>query len=114
MAKALPLYKWRRKQGMATFLRDLIDLRKTVVLCASCEGKMPGRWTDKYNYAYVRGYHAEGAACDWCRQVTSTNLYQAADGKYHQDRMRMEKSVRETQARDHALFLKDRRYLIGY
>lgn len=114
MAKALPLFKWKRKQGMATFLRDLMDLRKTITLCASCERKMPRRWTEKYNYAFVRGFQVECAACDYCRLPDACNMYQAVDGKYHQDRVRMEQSVRETQEKDRALFLKDRRYFIGY
>ena len=47
LAKALPLHKWRRKEGLTAMVRDLIALRKTLVLCAGCEYKMPRRWTGR-------------------------------------------------------------------
>ncbi len=113
VARALPVWKWKRKQGMATFLRDLIALRKTVCLCKSCEHKMPRRWEGRYNYEFVRGYYAEHAACDWCRLQDSTNMYLAADGKYHQDMTKMNRLVGETQERERQHFLKDSRHFVG-
>lgn len=114
MAKALPLHKWRRKQGMATFVRDLIDLRKTLVLCGGCERKMPYRWMEKYDYALVRGYNAAEAACDWCRQNNDhCNLYHTTHGKHHERCELAKQSIEETEARERDLYMKDRRYFIG-
>lgn len=114
LKKALPLHKWRRTQGMATFLRDLIALRKPIALCASCEAKMPRRWLDSTDYAFVKGFHAEGTACDYCRQLSSANLYHPVDGAYHQEMVAVNRMVEEVQARERALFNKDRRFLLGY
>ena len=112
--RGLPLWKWRRKDGLASFLRDLISLRKTIVLCFGCEHKMPRRWTEKYDYALIRGFHGEGAVCDYCRQHNTVNMYQTVMGKYHADWLVSERSVRETRERERAMFMKDRKYLIGY
>lgn len=109
-----PLWKWRRKEGLATFLRDLIDLRKTIVLCYGCEHKMPRRWTDKYDYALIRGFHGEDAVCDWCRHHNTVNMYQTVIGKYHENMLLMQRSVQETQERERQMFMKDRKFLIGY
>lgn len=110
--RALPVHKWRRTQGVATFVRDLMALRKTLCLCTACERKMPRQWTRTYNYSYVQGFHAEGAACDYCRQVTTANMYCATDGAYHQQMEKGRQSVMETRRREAALFAKDRRYLM--
>ena len=113
MKKILPLFKWKRKQGMATFLRDLLDLRKTISLCKSCERKMPRHWGSRYNYSFVRGFYAEHAACDWCRLQDSTNMYMPVDGKYHQEMMHMKRHVDATRERERTQFLKDSRHFIG-
>lgn len=113
IARALPFWKWRRPDGLATMVRDLIALRKTLVLCHACERKMPRRWTEKYDYAFVKGFHAEGSACDYCRALTSANMYCAVDGAYHQAMERMSRSIEETRARERALYEKDRRYFLG-
>lgn len=111
--RSLPVFKWRRTQGMATFVRDLIDLRKPLILCSSCEAKMPRRWESRYNYEFYKGYFAECSACDWCRLRYAANMYLPVEGEYHQERVRVNKLVAEVEERERQLFLKDRRYLIG-
>jgi hypothetical protein len=113
IAKALPFHKWRRPDGLASMVRDLIALRKTLILCATCEHKMPRRWELRYDYALVKGFHAEMAACDYCRNdFTATNMYCAVDGAYHQEMIRAQRSIQETRARERAAMARDRRFLI--
>ncbi len=113
IARALPFLKWRRPDGLASMVHDLIALRKTLILCHSCEHKMPRRWESRYNYAFVKGFHADGAACDYCRMQTTANMYCAVDGPYHQEMAQARQSVAETRARERALYEKDRRFFLG-
>ena len=113
IARALPLFKWRRPDGLASMVRDLIALRKTLILCHSCEGKMPRRWGSLYNYSFVKGFYAEGSACDYCRRQTSANMYCAVDGAFHQEMEKARKSVEEVKARERAAYERDRRFFIG-
>ena len=111
--RAVPLAKWRRPDGEAAFLANLIALRKTLVLCAGCENKMPRRWLDRVDYALVKAFSAEGTTCDYCRKPRPVNMYLPVDGKYHQELVQSQKSVDETRARQRELYNKDRRYLLG-
>lgn len=113
VTKALPLHKWRRKDGLASFVRDLIDLRKTLLLCPSCEQKMPRRWLGQYNYALVTGFHTEDTGCDYCRQLGCPNMYVAQDGKFHQEMVLAERRVRETRQREAEALQRDWRYMVG-
>lgn len=113
IARALPLFKWRRPDGLASMVRDLIALRKTLVLCHACEQKMPWRWESRYNYVFVKGFYAEGVACDYCRAQTSANMYCAVDGAYHQEMESARKSVEATRARERAAYQRDRRFFLG-
>jgi hypothetical protein len=112
-ARALPLFKWRRKDGEATFFGDLMALRKPIALCKGCERKMPYYWTSRYNYEFVKGYYAEMTACDYCRTEGSANFYHPVDGAYHQAMIHARKIVREVKARERAMYDRDRRYMIG-
>ena len=111
-ARALPLFKWPRKNGLATFLNDLIQLRKPIALCKGCEHKMPYYWTSRYNYAFVKGFYAELTACDYCRTQGSVNFYHPVDGAYHQEMVRWQQIEAQVKERDRQNFLKDRRYII--
>lgn len=113
LARALPFFRWRRPDGLASMVTDLVALRKTLILCASCEHKMPVRWESRYNYSFVKGFHAEGSACDYCRAQTSVNMYCAVDGAYHQEMSKAQKSVRETRARERASYERDKRFFLG-
>jgi len=112
--RALPLSKWKRPNGRSSFVQDMIELRKTLVLCRFCEFGMPRRWTSRYNYAFVKGFHADGTACDRCRVHAPTNMYCAVDGAYHREIALAQRSVREVKARERAAFDRDRRYFIGW
>ena len=111
-ARALPLSRWRRKNGLATFLNDLIQLRKPIALCKGCERKMPYHWTAKYDYEFVHGFYAELTACDYCRTQGSANFYHPVDGAYHQEMVRWKKIEEAVKERDRQNVLKDRRYII--
>lgn len=112
VARALPLAKWRRHDGLSSFLQDMVSLRKTLNLCASCESRMPRHWTDRYNYQFVRGFHAEAIACDRCRHDLPTNMYVATEGGYatqvRQERAALER-IRRT---ERAVREGDRKYLL--
>src|SRR3990167_3876040 len=87
IARARPLWKWHRPDGLASMVRDLIALRKTLILCKSCEHKMPRKWESRYNYALVRGFHAGGTAGVYCPQnglQPAVNMWCAGDGLSHQ------------------------------
>jgi hypothetical protein len=113
IARALPLWQWRRTQGIATLVADLIQLRKTLILCHACEHKMPRHWESRYNYAFVKGFHAEGSACDYCRTQTTVNMYCAVDGAYHQEMEQARRSVAETQARERLAYMRNKKYFLG-
>lgn len=113
MAKALPLHKWRRPDGLSSFLTDMIALRKTLCLCATCENHMPRRWTERYDYQFVRGFHAEAVACDKCRQRDSANMYVAVEGRYA-TQIRDEKAAfARIRAAEITHAQRDRQYLVG-
>lgn len=113
IVRALPLFRWRRPDGLASMVRDLIALRKTLILCSSCEHKMPHHWDSRYNYAFVKGFHAEGSACDYCRAQTTANMYCAVDGAYHQALEKARRSVEETRVRERKQYDRDRRFFLG-
>lgn len=111
----LPLFKWRRPEGLASFLRDRIALRKSLALCATCERKMPRSWLEQYDYALIRGYHMEDTGCDYCRDIYSTtNLYMPGEGDYYRQWKLGTDSVRETRARDQKRAQEDQRFLVGF
>lgn len=114
LQKALPLYKWRRKDGLASFLRDRIALRKTLSLCNACLVKMPRTWQQRYNYERVIHFHADDCGCDYCRETTSTTLFVAAEGDYHREWELTHNSVESTIKRDRQNFDKDRRFILPF
>lgn len=112
--KVLPLHQWRRKEGLSSFLTDMITLRHSLALCTGCERKMPRRWTERYNYEFVKGFYAEQTACDYCRALTSANMYCPVDGAYHQEMVKMRTMINEVQARERRMWDQDRKFLVGY
>jgi hypothetical protein len=113
MARALPLTRWRRPDGLSSFVRDMIALRKTLALCHSCEHKMPRNWRAQYDYELITHFHGE-CGCDYCRQTTSVNLYVAGEGAYWSEMYRSSKHVRETQERDRQRQLADPRTILAH
>lgn len=106
--------KWRRKDGHASFLQDLVSLRKTLALCYHCANvRMPRKWQQVYNYEELTAFHGVNA-CDYCREEKSIALYLAGDEPYWQE---YEKSMRheaQVRKRERDLYNKDRRYFVGY
>ena len=109
-----PLHRWRRKDGLASFLTNMLELRKTISLCHSCERKMPSKWLSRYNYALVYGFSTDSTGCDYCRQVGSTNLYHAVEGPYAQEMERSRIYAQETMKRDRKMFDKDPRWFMPF
>ena len=110
----LPLHRWRRKDGLASFLTNMLELRKTISLCHSCERKMPSKWLSRYNYVLVYGFSTDSTGCDYCRTVGSTNLYHAVEGPYAQEMARSLRSVAETQKRERQMLDKDPRWILPF
>jgi len=113
IAKALPLSKWKRPDGLSSFLADMIGLRKTLNLCLSCERKMPRNWIERVDYQFVRGFHAEAIACDRCRQDVPTNMYVAVEGRYAQQMREEKRSIDNIRRTERALRENDRKYLLS-
>jgi len=114
VAKALPLHKWRRPDGLSSFLADMIALRKTLSLCHSCEtGKMPRRWMDRYDYSFVRGFSIDLTACDLCRQHAACNMYVAVEGRYARQLDEERRLISALRERERRRLNEDSRYVIG-
>ncbi len=114
IAKALPLHKWRRPDGLSSFMADMIGLRHALCLCKSCETKMGNKWLIKYGYTLVKSFHADEQGCDYCRNETSCNLFVATEGNYAKEMTFAEKCVRETQERDRRTAERDKVMLYTY
>jgi len=113
VSRALPLSKWRRPDGLTSFLADMVALRKTLSLCLSCEHRMPRHWEDRYNYQKVRTFYIDYATCDWCRHPDSTTMFVATEGAYAAQ-IRTEKAAFERiRAAERADDQRTRQYLIG-
>ncbi len=112
--RALPLHKWRRPDGMASFVRDMLGLRKTLSLCTSCEHKMPRKWLSQYNYSLVYGFSTDRTGCDYCRQVGATNLYHAVEGAYAQEMEMSRRFAEATMMRDRRLWAENPRAIVPF
>jgi hypothetical protein len=107
------LAKWRRKEGPASFIADLITLRKTLMLCYHCaKYRLPRNWTRLFDYEELTIYHGEGA-CDYCREDNSMSLFIAGEGDYWKAYEQGRRHEEEVRARQRAMFNKDKRFLIG-
>src|SRR5258707_12680511 len=106
VTRALPLHKWKRDGGPASFLAALLALRKTIVLCSVCEKQMGRKWADKINYGIVKSFHADDTHCDKCRNETTCNMYIPVEGSYYQEMTFAEKCVRQTKERERQQMLR--------
>jgi hypothetical protein len=112
-ARQVVLAKIRRKDGEASFLADMIALRKVLALCYYCaEHRLPRNWRKLFDYEELKGYHAHGH-CDYKREEGSVGLYMPGDGDYWQMHEKSTKAVDSIQARDQRRYAQDRRYLVG-
>lgn len=104
--------KWRRKDGLASMVADLIGLRKTLALCRYCsDTKMPRRWKQYYNYEELTTFHGV-SPCDYCRQEKPVSLFLAGEGGYWQQHEYGQRVVAEVQKRERQLLEIDRRFII--
>jgi hypothetical protein len=97
-AQQTSIAKWRRRDGQASFLCDLIELHKTLALCNNCAKiKMPRKWQSLYLYEKLTTFHGEDF-CDYCRQEGPISLYMhATDSVWPQmhHSMEVERRVRK-------------------
>ena len=113
MTPSLPLVKWRRLDGKASFVCDLIALRKTLLLCHGCVvTHFPAHWQQQYDYECVPAFHGDGG-CDYCRQEGPADLYVAGEGAYWQEWEASTRIIRQVRERECRLMAQDSRYLIG-
>jgi hypothetical protein len=70
--------KVRRRIGNASWLSDMVALRKLISVCSRCEYKFPWRWKQKLHYAEFTPFHGEGL-CDGCRHEGVVTLYRSKD-----------------------------------
>jgi len=80
--RMVPLKGWiRRRKSNAALIADFIALRKALMLCHSCEHRLPARWKSFYTYRLLPGFHG-GGRCDMCRVDQPGNLYLPEDDTY--------------------------------
>lgn len=113
VASTLPLHKWKRPDGLTSFLTDMVALRKTLSLCYTCEHKMPRRWEERYDYQRVRTFYADCAHCDWCRHPDSTTMWVATEGRYAQQIRDEQAAFARIRAAERLTEQRTRQYLIG-
>ena len=107
------LAKWRRTEGPASFLADMITLRKTLFLCYNCgKFKLGRNWRGVFDYEELTTFHGN-SRCDYCREDGPVTLYLAADGKVWQEHEKSTRQIAETRKREQILYNKDRRFFIG-
>ena len=80
--RMIPMTGWiRRRRSNASMVADFLSLRKALMLCASCEARMPRRWLSLYTYRLLPSFHGVGR-CDMCRVEQPGNLYLPEDDTY--------------------------------
>jgi hypothetical protein len=98
--RRIRLWTVRRKMSNASWLEDMIQLKKTLALCKGCTTtKMPWRWEQKLHYAEMKTLHGSGH-CDLCRKEDLVSLYQNTDTAWYEQIERDNHLVAATVARD--------------
>lgn len=99
--------KLRRKDGQASFVADLIALRKTLALCRHCaDVKMPRNWRKCYSYEELTTFHGD-SACDYCREDKPVALFLAGEGGYWQEYEQTRRMAAEVKKRERQLLEKN-------
>lgn len=98
--------KRRRAIADAAMVSHYAALQKPILLCLTCEAKMPRKWTERYGYRVLHDMHTEGE-CTYCRTYLSCNLYHHVEGDYCQEWVRHDQ-IRDA-ARQQQLLVRDRR-----
>lgn len=112
-AQKTNIAKWRRKSGEASFLQDLIALRKVLCLCNLCSNiKLPRKWESRFGYSRLTAFHAV-ANCDWCREERPVSMFLPTEGDVWQQHELGMRSAAAVRKREMAAYDKDKRYLVG-
>lgn len=90
----LGLVSRRGKLG-STVLSDRIAARSALLLCYTCEHKLPVQWLRRFEYRLIPGYHSSDTRCDGCQEVTSVNIYNPEDGGYYQEYQKLQRIERQ-------------------
>lgn len=96
----------RRRKSNAALIADFKALGKCLLLCATCEAKLPMRWTSRYGYRLLGNMHAEGR-CDYCQNQGPCDLYHPEDGGYARQWVQLERIT--TAAKAQAIAIRDTR-----
>jgi hypothetical protein len=105
--------KQRRPIVNASWVNDMIALKRALQFCKGCEPKMPWRWQSLFNYRPFsmpdgRAYEGNGQ-CDWCRQERPIVLYQRTDSPEYEAGEKYDRMIAETRARETGFTVVDRR-----
>lgn len=107
---ARPGERWRRRRSDAAMLSDFMALEKCLLLCLSCQRKMPHGWTGRYGYRCLHAFHTDGS-CDYCKTYQSCDLYHQMEGGYYQQ-WNQQTTLLEN-ARQQQIAIRDRRRIKG-
>lgn len=113
-ARAVPWKKpsetWSRRRSDAAMIYDRAARHVTILLCATCERKMPRTWGDRLGYRLLHHMHTQGH-CDYCRTWESCNLFHHMEEGYYRQ---WEAQTRIVQAaRDQQIAIRDKRRIRG-
>jgi hypothetical protein len=79
----------RRGKTGSSVVSDRLALRTSLFFCATCEQKMPYRWSKRWEYAKIPGFHGEQVRCDSCQEVGSADIWHPEEGGYYQEYRRV-------------------------
>lgn len=106
--KKIDFSKTSRRMSGATWLWDMMNLRKVLQLCSRCQYALPHHWEKKYHYAKWK--HFTGInPCDYCKNEAVVDLFRSTDDPWYAECERNSRAVSATRARDAAFAVTDRR-----
>ena len=105
-----PWETWTRRRSDAAMISDKASQHQAILLCASCEAKLPKKWTARYGYRLLHNMHTEGH-CDYCRTYASGNLYHHEDEGYC--RQWVQQTAHLDAAREQQIAIRDKRRIRG-
>jgi len=77
------VYKQSR-ESKAGQLSQLLESRRTVLLCVACEGRLGHGWQSKHGYWRIPNLQASAGVCDYCQTEAGCNVFVPESGGYHQ------------------------------
>ena len=103
---AKPHEQKRRRKSNAALIADFAALKKALMLCATCEAKLPQRWMSRYGYRLLRDMHTQGR-CDYCQTHDTCNIFHHEQGGYVEEWDRL--GVIEASIKQQKIIIRDKR-----